>query len=285
MTKQTKAKVPIKNPFGAKTAVLSGAKRSITDLYKPNRNPIQPMNKSTVLALQDQSYKAGLLAGKRKFGHSKTRKNPIGLDDALDLIKSGALGAGMAFGVDLLAGTLFPKLKIYKKDTNVTDQVTKVVTKETGNENVYWIAKLAGVVVAAELLNEPTKGMSYTGAAGAVATYLHGWATDKFNNREGAAGSSLVLGSTLPAMRLVPPPNITMAGAGLAGYGDGKNVMLQPTPAQQTVKNPCGCGGQSGMNLAGVGRGVGTGESVVMNGVVKSADTTPRLFGGVKRRR
>lgn len=268
MTKQTKAKVPIKNPFAAKTAVLSGAKRSITDLYKPNRNPIAPMNKSTVLALQDQSYKAGLLAGKRKAGNGKTRKNPIGMDDALDILKTGAIGTATTIGVDLAAGQILPRL-------NIT---------HTSNANVYHMAKIIGAVVAGELLNAPTKGMSYTGAAGAITVYMTEWAREALKPKLPA---SMPLGAALPAMRLVPPPNITMAGAGaiLAGYGDGKNVMLQPTPAQQPVKNTCGCGGQSGMNLAGVGRGVGTGESVVMNGVVKSADTTPRLFNGVKRRR
>ena len=261
MTKQTKAKVPIKNPFTAKTAVLSGAKRSITDLYKPNKNPIAPINKSTVLALQDQSYKAGLLAGKRQFGHSKTRKNPIGLDDALDIIKTGAIGTVMTLGVDLAAGQILPKLNITK----------------TGNASVYHMSKIIGAVVAGELFNEATKGMSYTGSAGAITVYLTEWGRDVLQTKLPA---SMPLGAALPAMRLVPPP-ITMAGAGLAGYGDGRNVTLQPTP----VKTPCGCGGQNGASLAGVGLGVGNGESVVMNGVVKSADTTPRLFGGVKRRR
>ncbi len=272
MAKETAgaAKVPIKNPFTAKTAVLSGAKRSITDLHKPNRNPIAPMSKSTVLALNDQSYKAGLLAGKRAAaGHGRKKRgwdNPIGVDDALDLAKVGALGAATKIGVDLAAGQILPKLNISKAQ----------------NSNVYYMSKLIGAVIVGELLSDATKGASYTGAGGALAAYMAEWGESMLAQKLPA---SMPLGSPLPVMRLVNPPNITMAGAGLAGYGDSKNVVLQPTPAQQPVKNPCGCGGQSGMNLAGVGRGVGTGESDVMNGVVKSADTTPRLFGGVKRRR
>jgi len=221
-TGATKRKVPIHNPFpkgGGKTAVLRGAKRSITDLYKgsPIRNPIKGgVSNSAVKALSEQSYKAGLLAGKAKGG--KANKNPIGMDEAIDLLKVGALGAGMAFGIDLLAGQVFPKLRIYKKDTQVTDSETKIVTTEKGNENVYWLAKLAATVVAAEVLAEPTKGASYTGGGAAVATFLHGWAVDKFNGREGASGSSLKLGA-LPQMRVVAPPALppmqpmTFAGA------------------------------------------------------------------------
>ena len=78
-TAGTAKKVPIRNP-SPKTAVLSGAKRSITDLYKPNRNPIGQMSKSTVLALTDDSYKRGLLAGKRASGHA--RKTRSGIDAA-----------------------------------------------------------------------------------------------------------------------------------------------------------------------------------------------------------
>ena len=259
MAKQEKAKVPIKNPFGAKTAVLSGAKRSITDLYKPNRNPIAPMNKSTVLALQDQSYKAGLLAGKRKFGHSKTRKNPIGLDDALDIIKTGAIGTATTIGVDLAAGQILPRL-------NIT---------ETGNANVYHIAKIIGAVVAGELFNEPTKGMSYTGAAGAITVYMTEWAREALKPKLPA---SMPLGA-LPQMRIVQPPAMpamTMAGANLAGYGSGSNVTLKPTPP---VVTPCGCN-STPKQLAGVGSGIGA-----HNKLLAGVTNEPRLFGGVKRRR
>lgn len=198
MAKQTKAKVPIKNPFGAKTAVLSGAKRrSITDLYKPNRNPIAPMNKSTVLALQDQSYKAGLLAGKRIAGNGKTRENPIGIDDALDILKTGAIGTATTIGVDLAAGQILPRL-------NITP---------TSNANVYHMAKIIGAVVAGELLNEPTKGMSYTGAAGAITVYMTEWAREALKPKLPA---SMPLGA-LPQMRIVQPPAIApqmrLAGA------------------------------------------------------------------------
>lgn len=197
MTKQTKAKVPIKNPFTSKTAVLSGAKRSITDLHKPNRNPIAPMNKSTVLALQDQSYKYGLLAGKRKTGHSKTIRNPIGMNDALDILKVGTIGVVTTIGVDLAAGQILPKL-------NITP---------TSNANVYHMAKIIGAVVAGELLNEPTKGMSYTGAAGAITVYMTEWAREALKPKLPA---SMPLGA-LPQMRLVQPPAIApqmrLAGA------------------------------------------------------------------------
>lgn len=259
MTKQTKAKVPIKNPFTAKTAVLSGAKRSITDLYKPNRNPIAPMNKSTVLAIQDQSYKAGLLDGKRtKQGDKKRGKwdNPIGLDDALDILKTGAIGTATTIGVDLAAGQILPRL-------NIT---------HTSNANVYHMAKIIGAVVAGELLNAPTKGMSYTGAAGAITVYMTEWAREALKPKLPA---SMPLGA-LPQMRIVQPPRLpdmTMAGANLAGYGSGGNVTLTPTP----VVTQCGCN-STPKQLKGVGGGIG---AKLLAGVTNE----PRLFGGVKRRR
>ena len=203
-TAGTAKKVPIRNPFPAKTAVLSGAKRSITDLHKPNRNPIAPMSKSTVLALNDQSYRAGLLAGKRAAGHSKKKRgwdNPIGVDDAIDLAKVGALGAATKIGVDLAAGQILPKLNISKAQ----------------NSNVYYMAKLIGAVVVGEVFSDATKGASYTGAGGAIAAYMAEWGESMLAQKLPA---SMPLGA-LPQMRIVQPPAIApqmrLAGSGGSG--------------------------------------------------------------------
>lgn len=201
-TAGTAKKVPIRNPFPAKTAVLSGAKRSITDLHKPNRNPIAPMSKSTVLALNDQSYKAGLLAGKRAAaGHGRKKRgwdNPIGVDDALDLAKVGALGAATKIGVDLAAGQILPKLNISKAQ----------------NSNVYYMSKLIGAVIVGELLSDATKGASYTGAGGALAAYMAEWGESMLAQKLPA---SMPLGA-LPQMRIVQQPSIApqmrLAGSG-----------------------------------------------------------------------
>jgi len=251
-TKETGKKVPVHNPFPARTAVLSGAKRSITDLYKGQKNPIAPMSKSTVLALNDQSYKAGLLAGKRSKAN-KPKDNPIDLKDAMDLAKVGVLGTVTTIGVDIAAGQIFPSLNI---------------TKEA-NANVYYMAKIIGAVVAGEVLSDATKGASYTGAGGAITVYMTEFAREFL---KGQMPQSVPLGA-LPQPRLVPvPPTMRMAGA-LAGYGDGRNVTLQPVQ-----KQPCGCGNGG---LAGVGGGIGANK--VLSGV--QANNEPRLFGGVKRRK
>ena len=250
-TKNTGKKVPVHNPFPARTAVLSGAKRSITDLYKGQKNPIAPMTKSTVLALNDQSYKAGLLAGKRTAAN-KPKDNPIGLNDAMDLAKVGLLGTATTIGVDIAAGQILPRLNI---------------TKEA-NSNVYYMAKIIGAVVAGEVLSDATKGASYTGAGGAITVYMTEFARELL---KGNMPASVPLGA-LPQPRLVPvPPTMRMAGA-LSGYGDGGNVMLQPVQ-----KQPCGCNG----GLAGVGGGIGANK--VLAGV--QANNEPRLFGGIKRRK
>lgn len=250
-TKNTGKKVPVHNPFPARTAVLSGAKRSITDLYKGQKNPIAPMTKSTVLALNDQSYKAGLLAGKRTAAN-KPKDNPIGLNDAMDLAKVGLLGTATTIGVDIAAGQILPRLNI---------------TKEA-NANVYYMAKIIGAVVAGEVLSDATKGASYTGAGGAITVYMTEFARELL---KGNMPASVPLGA-LPQPRLVPvPPTMRMAGA-LSGYGDGGNVMLQPVQ-----KQPCGCNG----GLAGVGGGIGANK--VLAGV--QANNEPRLFGGIKRRK
>lgn len=253
-TKETgKKKVPVHNPFPARTAVLSGAKRSITDLYKGQKNPIAPMTKSTVLALNDQSYKAGLLAGKRISKENKPKDNPIGLNDAMDLAKVGVLGTATTIGVDIAAGQILPRLNI---------------TKEA-NANVYYLAKIIGAVVAGEVLSDATKGASYTGAGGAITVYMTEFARELL---KGNMPQSVPLGA-LPQPRLVPvPPTMRMAGA-LAGYGDGSNVTLQPVQ-----KQPCGCGNGG---LAGVGGGIGANK--VLSGV--QANNEPRLFGGIKRRK
>ena len=204
-TAGTAKKVPIRNPFPReKTAVLSGAKRSITDLYKPNRNPIAPMSKSTVLALNDQSYRAGLLAGKRASGHGRKKRgwdNPIGVGDAMDLIKTGALGAATKIGVDLAAGQILPKLNISKAT----------------NSNVYYMAKLIGAVVVGEVLSDATKGASYTGCGGAIAAYMAEWGESMLAQQLPA---SMPLGA-LPQMRIVQPPAIApqmrLAGSGGSG--------------------------------------------------------------------
>lgn len=203
-TAGTAKKVPIRNPFPAKTAVLSGAKRSITDLHKPNRNPIAPMSKSTVLALNDQSYRAGLLAGKRASGHGRKKRgwdNPIGVDDAIDLAKVGALGAATKIGVDLAAGQILPKLNISKAT----------------NSNVYYMAKLIGAVIVGEVLSDATKGASYTGAGGALAAYMAEWGESMLAQKLPA---SMPLGA-LPQMRIVQPPAIApqmrLAGSGGSG--------------------------------------------------------------------
>lgn len=250
-TKNTGKKVPVHNPFPARTAVLSGAKRSITDLYKGQKNPIAPMTKSTVLALNDQSYKAGLLAGKRTAAN-KPKDNPIGLNDAMDLVKVGVIGTATTIGVDIAAGQILPRLNI---------------TKEA-NANVYYMAKIIGAVVAGEVLSDATKGASYTGAGGAITVYMTEFARELL---KGNMPASVPLGA-LPQPRLVPvPPTMRMAGA-LSGYGDGGNVMLQPVQ-----KQPCGCNG----GLAGVGGGIGANK--VLAGV--QANNEPRLFGGIKRRK
>ena len=253
-TKETgKKKVPVHNPFPARTAVLSGAKRSITDLYKGQKNPIAPMSKSTVLALNDQSYKAGLLAGKRTAAN-KPKDNPIGLNDAMDLAKVGVLGTATTIGVDIAAGQILPRLNI---------------TKEA-NANVYYMAKIIGAVVAGEVLSDATKGASYTGAGGAITVYMTEFARELL---KGKMPASVPLGA-LPQPLLVPvPPTMRMAGA-LAGYGDGRNVTLQPLQKQQQ----CGCGNGG---LAGVGGGIGANK--VLSGV--QANNEPRLFGGIKRRK
>ena len=249
-TKNTGKKVPVHNPFPARTAVLSGAKRSITDLYKGQKNPIAPMTKSTVLALNDQSYKAGLLAGKRTAAN-KPKDNPIGLNDAMDLAKVGVIGTATTIGVDIAAGQILPRLNI---------------TKEA-NANVYYMAKIIGAVVAGEVLSDATKGASYTGAGGAITVYMTEFARELL---KGNMPASVPLGA-LPQPRLVPvPPTMRMAGA-LSGYGDGRNVTLQPVQ-----KQPCGCNG----GLAGVGGGIG---AKVLAGV--QANNEPRLFGGIKRRK
>lgn len=251
-TKNTDKKVPVHNPFPARTAVLSGAKRSITDLYKGQKNPIAPMTKSTVLALNDQSYKAGLLAGKRTAAN-KPKANPIGLNDAMDLAKVGVLGAATTIGVDIAAGQILPRLNI---------------TKEA-NANVYYMAKIIGAVVAGEVLSDATKGASYTGAGGAITVYMTEFARELL---KGNMPASVPLGA-LPQPLLVPvPPTMRMAGA-LAGYGDGRNVTLQPVQ-----KQPCGCGNGG---LSGVGSGIGANK--VLSGV--QANNEPRLFGGIKRRK
>lgn len=253
-TKNTGKKVPVHNPFPARTAVLSGANRSITDLYKGQKNPIAPMSKSTVLALNDQSYKAGLLAGKRKVAANKPKDNPIGLNDAMDLAKVGLLGTATTIGVDIAAGQILPRLNI---------------TKEA-NANVYYMAKIIGAVVAGEVLSDATKGASYTGAGGAITVYMTEFARELL---KGKMPQSVPLGA-LPQPSLVPvPPTMRMAGA-LAGYGDGRNVTLQPVQKQQ----PCGCGNGG---LAGVGGGIGANK--VLSGV--QANNEPRLFGGIKRRK
>lgn len=251
-TKNTGKKVPVHNPFPARTAVLSGAKRSITDLYKGQKNPIAPMSKSTVLALNDQSYKAGLLAGKRTAAN-KPKDNPIGLNDAMDLAKVGVIGTVTTIGVDIAAGQILPRLNI---------------TKEA-NANVYYMAKIIGAVVAGEVLSDATKGASYTGAGGAITVYMTEFARELL---KGNMPASVPLGA-LPQPRLVPvPPTMRMAGA-LSGYGDGGNVTLQPIQ-----KQPCGCGNGG---LAGVGGGIG--QNKVLSGV--QANNEPRLFGGIKRRK
>ena len=202
-TAGTAKKVPIHNPF-PRTAVLSGAKRSITDLHKANRNPIAPMSKSTVLALNDQSYKAGLLAGKRASANGRKKRgwdNPIGVDDAIDLAKVGALGAATKIGVDLAAGQILPKLNISKAT----------------NSNVYYMSKLIGAVVVGELLSDATKGASYTGAGGAIAAYMAEWGESMLAQKLPA---SMPLGA-LPQMRIVQPPAIApqMRLAGSNGSG------------------------------------------------------------------
>ena len=251
-TKNTGKKVPVHNPFPARTAVLSGAKRSITDLYKGQKNPIAPMSKSTVLALNDQSYKAGLLAGKRTAAN-KPKANPIGLNEAMDLAKVGVLGTATTIGVDIAAGQILPRLNI---------------TKEA-NANVYYMAKIIGAVVAGEVLSDATKGASYTGAGGAITVYMTEFARELL---KGKMPQSVPLGA-LPQPSLVPVPHtMRMAGA-LAGYGDGRNVTLQPVQ-----KQPCGCGNGG---LAGVGGGIGANK--VLSGV--QANNEPRLFGGIKRRK
>lgn len=246
-----KKKVPVHNPF-PRTAVLSGAKRSITDLYKGQKNPIAPMTKSTVLALNDQSYKAGLLAGKRTAAN-KPKDNPIGLNDAMDLAKVGVLGTATTIGVDIAAGQILPRLNI---------------TKEA-NVNVYYMAKIIGAVVAGEVLSNATKGASYTGAGGAITVYMTEFARELL---KGKMPQSVPLGA-LPQPQLVPVPHtMRMAGA-LSGYGDGRNVTLQPVQ-----KQPCGCGNGG---LAGVGGGIGANK--VLAGV--QANNEPRLFGGIKHRK
>lgn len=213
-TAGTAKKVPIHNPFhSAKTAVLSGAKRSITDLHKANRNPIGPMSKSTVLALNDQSYRAGLLAGKRASNNGRKRgwKNPIGVDDAIDLAKVGALGAATKIGVDLAAGQILPKLNISKAT----------------NSNVYYMAKLIGTVIVGEVLSDATKGASYTGAGGAIAAYMAEWGESMLAQKLPA---SMPLGA-LPQMRIVQPPAIAtqMRLAGSGGSGGVRALGNVPT--------------------------------------------------------
>lgn len=188
-TGATKRKVPIHNPFprAGKTAVLSGAKRSITDLYKasPIRNPIKGgVSNSAVKALSEQSYKAGLLAGKAKGG--KPNKNPIGLNEAMDLAKLGLLGTVTTIGVDIAAGQVLPRLNISK----------------TANANVYYLAKIIGAVVAGEVLSDATKGASYTGAGGAITVYMTEFAREMLKDKMPA---SVPLGA-LPQMRVVAPP-------------------------------------------------------------------------------
>lgn len=200
-TGATKRTVPIHNPFpkAGKTAVLRGAKRSITDLNKqwPIRNPIKGgVSNSAVKALSEQSYKAGLLAGKAK---GKADKNPIGLNEAMDLAKVGMLGTVTTIGIDLAAGQILPKLNITK----------------TANANVYYLAKIIGAVVGGEVLSDATKGASYTGAGGAITVYMTEWARELLKDKLPA---NVPLGA-LPQMRVVAPPALppmqpmTFAGA------------------------------------------------------------------------
>ncbi len=197
--------VKIKNP-APRTLVLG--KRSIMDGWKNpamtsggQKNPIAAMNKSTALALNDAAYRRGLMAGRRE----KPKHNPIGLSDIMDLVKVSGVGIMGAVGIDIAAGQILPRMSV----------------SEATNAQVYYLAKAVMAVVAGEILSEPTKGMSYTAAAGALTVIGHRAASKYL---ETSLPASVPLGYVLPQQRVVPAPQLlsapmTVANSSVRGGG------------------------------------------------------------------
>ena len=189
--------VTMKNP-APRTLVLG--KKSIMDGWKNpavqhgQKNPIAAMNKSTALALNDAAYRRGLMAGRKS---AKPMKNPIGLSDAMDLAKVAGIGVLGAIGVDIAAGQILPRLNV----------------SEVTNANVYYLAKSVLAVVAGEILSDPTKGMSYTAAAGALTVIGHKAASKYLAT---SLPASVPLGYVLPQQRVVPVPQLLSAPMSVA---------------------------------------------------------------------